>query len=65
MVMWLNVRTNPFLLLFLHSRVQFQWGKSRYYLEKWFSNAPDPQIGSYVEVWTDGSPENQPYSGQA
>ncbi|PRA05428.1 MULTISPECIES: DUF3221 domain-containing protein [unclassified Paenibacillus] len=40
-------------------------GKSRYYPAKRFSNAPDPQIGSYVEVWTDGGPENQPYPGQA
>ncbi|KAA8754328.1 DUF3221 domain-containing protein [Paenibacillus sp. UASWS1643] len=40
-------------------------GADRYYPAKWFSNAPDPQIGSYVEVWTDGSPENQPYPGQA
>lgn len=40
-------------------------GKSRYYPAKWFSNAPDPQIGSYVEVWTDVGPENQPYPGQA
>ncbi|WP_411735198.1 DUF3221 domain-containing protein [Paenibacillus sp. M2] len=40
-------------------------GGSRYYPAKWFSNAPDPQIGSYVEVWTDGGPENQPYPGQA
>ncbi|MGN7414334.1 DUF3221 domain-containing protein [Paenibacillus sp. SAF-068] len=40
-------------------------GNSRYYPAKWFSNAPDPQIGSYVEVWTDGRPENQPYPGQA
>ncbi|WP_440110932.1 DUF3221 domain-containing protein [Paenibacillus sp. QZ-Y1] len=40
-------------------------GGSRYYPAKWFSNAPDPQLGSYVEVWTDGSPENQPYPGQA
>lgn len=40
-------------------------GESRYYPAKWFSNAPDPQIGSYVEIWTDGSPENQPYPGQA
>jgi hypothetical protein len=37
----------------------------RYYPAKWFSNAPDPQIGSYVEIWTDGGPENQPYPGQA
>ncbi|OMF64562.1 DUF3221 domain-containing protein [Paenibacillus sp. FSL R5-0766] len=40
-------------------------GKNRYYPAKWFSNAPDPQIGSYVEVWTDGGPENEPYPGQA
>ncbi|WP_339310058.1 DUF3221 domain-containing protein [Paenibacillus sp. FSL k6-2145] len=40
-------------------------GADRYYPAKWFSNAPDPQIGSYVEVWTDGGPENQPYPGQA
>ncbi|MCL6661303.1 MULTISPECIES: DUF3221 domain-containing protein [Paenibacillus] len=40
-------------------------GGNRYYPAKWFSNAPDPQIGSYVEVWTDGGPENQPYPGQA
>ncbi|MEK4367469.1 DUF3221 domain-containing protein [Paenibacillus sp. FSL R5-0473] len=40
-------------------------GGSRYYPAKWFSNSPDPQIGSYVEVWTDGGPENQPYPGQA
>ncbi|WP_433745332.1 DUF3221 domain-containing protein [Paenibacillus amylolyticus] len=40
-------------------------GADRYYPVKWFSNAPDPQIGSYVEVWTDGGPENQPYPGQA
>ncbi|WFR65319.1 DUF3221 domain-containing protein [Paenibacillus amylolyticus] len=40
-------------------------GADRYYPAKWFSNAPDPQIGSYVEVWTDGRPENQPYPGQA
>lgn len=40
-------------------------GASRYYPAKWFSNAPDPQIGSYVEIWTDGGPENQPYPGQA
>ncbi|PIH56892.1 DUF3221 domain-containing protein [Paenibacillus sp. LK1] len=40
-------------------------GESRYYTAKWFSNAPNPQIGSYVEIWTDGSPENQPYPGQA
>ncbi|MEK4112623.1 hypothetical protein ABIC86_003114 [Paenibacillus sp. DS2363] len=40
-------------------------GNSRYYPAKWFSNAPDPQIGSYVEVWTDGGPENEPYPGQA
>lgn len=40
-------------------------GESRYYPAKWFSNAPDPQIGSYVEIWTDGSPENEPYPGQA
>ncbi|MGV2881791.1 DUF3221 domain-containing protein [Paenibacillus taichungensis] len=40
-------------------------GESRYYPAKWFSNAPNPQIGSYVEIWTDGSPENQPYPGQA
>ncbi|MEK3703670.1 DUF3221 domain-containing protein [Paenibacillus sp. FSL R7-0198] len=40
-------------------------GVNRYYPAKWFSNAPDPQIGSYVEVWTDGGPENQPYPGQA
>ncbi|MFX3646155.1 MAG: DUF3221 domain-containing protein [Paenibacillus sp.] len=39
--------------------------ESRYYPAKWFSNAPGPQIGSYVEVWTDGRPENQPYPGQA
>ncbi|MCW3791212.1 YobA family protein [Paenibacillus sp. LS1] len=39
--------------------------ESRYYPAKWFSNAPDPQIGAYVEVWTDGRPENQPYPGQA
>ncbi|MGX1828730.1 DUF3221 domain-containing protein [Paenibacillus taichungensis] len=40
-------------------------GESRYYPAKWFSNAPNPQIGSYVEVWTDGGPENEPYPGQA
>ncbi|KOY12630.1 DUF3221 domain-containing protein [Paenibacillus xylanivorans] len=40
-------------------------GADRYYPAKWFSNAPDPQIGSYVEVWTDGGPENEPYPGQA
>ncbi|APO46820.1 hypothetical protein BS614_24115 [Paenibacillus xylanexedens] len=40
-------------------------GGNRYYPAKWFSNAPDPQIGSYVEVWTDGGPENQPYPGEA
>jgi len=40
-------------------------GADRYYPAKWFSNAPDPQIGSYVEIWTDGRPENQPYPGQA
>ncbi|WP_339256368.1 DUF3221 domain-containing protein [Paenibacillus sp. FSL R5-0713] len=40
-------------------------GADRYYPAKWFSNSPDPQIGSYVEVWTDGGPENQPYPGQA
>ncbi|WP_339306958.1 DUF3221 domain-containing protein [Paenibacillus sp. FSL R5-0519] len=39
--------------------------ESRYYPAKWFSNAPDPQIASYVEVWTDGRPENEPYPGQA
>lgn len=39
--------------------------ESRYYPAKWFSNAPDPQIGSYVEIWTDGGPENEPYPGQA
>ncbi|WP_340398875.1 DUF3221 domain-containing protein [Paenibacillus sp. FSL H8-0079] len=40
-------------------------GDSRYYPAKWFSNAPDQQIGSYVEIWTDGGPENEPYPGQA
>lgn len=40
-------------------------GESRYYPAKWFSNAPDPQIGSYVEIWTDGSPEIEPYPGRA
>ncbi|MFE6077199.1 hypothetical protein ACFVQB_22295 [Paenibacillus sp. NPDC057886] len=30
--------------------------EDRYYPAKWFSNAPDPQVGTYVEVWTDGSP---------
>ncbi|WP_315793238.1 DUF3221 domain-containing protein [Paenibacillus sp. BIC5C1] len=40
-------------------------GSDRYYPAKWFSNAPNPKIGSYVEIWTDGSPENQPYPGQA
>ncbi|PAF30698.1 DUF3221 domain-containing protein [Paenibacillus sp. 7516] len=38
---------------------------SRYYPEKWFSNVPDSQIGTYVEVWTDGSPEVEPYPGRA
>ncbi|MEC0124031.1 DUF3221 domain-containing protein [Paenibacillus pabuli] len=40
-------------------------GDDRYYPAKWFSNAPDPQIGAYVEIWTDGGPENEPYPGQA
>ncbi|NUU76007.1 DUF3221 domain-containing protein [Paenibacillus xylanilyticus] len=40
-------------------------GASRYYPAKWFSNAPDPQVGSYVEIWTDGGPENEPYPGRA
>ncbi|QOS80181.1 hypothetical protein JNUCC31_04375 [Paenibacillus sp. JNUCC31] len=40
-------------------------GASRYYPAKWFSNAPDPHLGAYVEIWTDGSPENEPYPGQA
>ncbi|WP_405153276.1 DUF3221 domain-containing protein [Paenibacillus sp. FSL K6-0108] len=40
-------------------------GADRYYPAKWFSNATDPHVGSYVEIWTDGSPENQPYPGQA
>lgn len=38
---------------------------SRYYPAKWFSNVPDSQIGTYVEVWTDGSPEVEPYPGRA
>lgn len=38
---------------------------SKYYPAKWFSNVPDSQIGTYVEVWTDGSPENEPYPGRA
>lgn len=38
---------------------------NRHYPAKWFSNAPDSQIGTYVEVWTDGSPEVEPYPGRA
>ena len=38
---------------------------SKYYPAKWFSNVPDSQIGTYVEVWTDGSPEVEPYPGRA
>lgn len=38
---------------------------SKYYPAKWFSNVPDSQIGTYVEVWTDGGPENEPYPGRA
>jgi len=40
-------------------------GDSLYYPAKWFSNVPDTQLGTYVEVWTDGSPENEPYPGRA
>ncbi|MCG7383427.1 DUF3221 domain-containing protein [Paenibacillus sp. ACRRY] len=38
---------------------------SKFYPAKWFSNVPDSQIGTYVEVWTDGGPENEPYPGRA
>jgi len=39
-------------------------GGNRYYPAKWFSNAPDPQIGSYVEVWTDGARKTNPILGR-
>ncbi|MGE6664466.1 hypothetical protein [Paenibacillus xylanexedens] len=67
LVMWLIVKTLPFILVVDPAYEDFSanGGGSRYYPAKWFSNAPDPQIGSYVEVWTDGGPENEPYPGQA
>lgn len=48
-----------------HEEIGTNGETSKYYPAKWFSNVPDSQIGTYVEVWTDGGPENEPYPGRA